>query len=363
MPSLLTLRPRAFPAIAAIVGALILSRPAATAPSSDPFGVFRSSVALQPDDRNALDRSEAVIVIPPAKGRDLTVFSAIALDPAGSSDRMARWLRHIERLRHNQVVLGTRRLSAVPDDADLDAITLDDHDLQDIAECRPGRCGVKLSIEEIQELHAAIGAAGGNWRDALQRTFRGIVRRRVAAYLAGGHTALADVVDHRLPRSPSMAFARLAAEPPLMDRRVSDALAGIAACPAAFLGPDRGFLYWSKERLGGKSVIAVTHVSFVRPDAGSPLESVVVAVQVFATHYFEATLSVTAVVKGTGTRRYLVHVYRSEVDILEGFWGGVARSIIARRLKREGPPVIESVRQRLATVEPPEDRAVSRPSR
>lgn len=360
-----TRRPRAALLVSTvIIGVLAMSRGSTAVASFDPFDLFRPAVLLRPADRSALDRAGTVIVVPPAKGRDLLVFSAIALDPASPRERTARWLRHIERLRHNQVVLGSRRLSPSADGSDLDAITLDDADLGDIEDCRPGRCGVKLTRQEIQELRGVIDAAGGDWRRAVQRSFRGIVRRRVEAYVAGGHAALADLVDQRLPRSPASAFARLAADAPLLDRRVSEALARVAECPAGFLGPERGFLYWSKERLGKKSVLAVTHVAFVEPDAGSPLEAVVIAVQVFATHYFDASLAVTAIVRdANGAKRYLVHVYRSEVDILDGFWGGLARSIIAGRLKRDGPAVLESVRHRLANAEPPEDHARTRPAR
>jgi hypothetical protein len=79
-------------------------------------------------------------------------------------------------------------------------------------------------------------------------------------------------------------------------------------------------------------------------------------VQVFATHYFDASLAITAIVRDPGTaQRYLVHLYRSELDILDGFWGGLARSVIAGRLKSDGPSVLKSVRHRLTNVAPPSE--------
>jgi hypothetical protein len=339
-----------------IVGTLIVLPVSARVASSDPFDVFRPAVLLQPADRQALDRSTAVIVVPPADGRDLVVFSAIALGASGEKDRALEWLRHIDRLRQNPVVLGGGRFSPVLDAADVEAMMLDRGDLEDIKQCRPGRCDVKLTRAEIEELRAVVDASGNAWRGAVQRRFREIALRRVSTYVAGGHAALANLVDHRVPRSPAAAFARLATHPPLLDRRVSDALARIAECPAAFLGPQRGFLYWSNERLGNKTVTAVTHVAFIEPDTGSPLEAVVIAVQVFATHYFDASLAITAIVRDPGTaQRYLVHLYRSELDILDGFWGGLARSVIAGRLKSDGPSVLKSVRHRLTNVAPPSE--------
>ena len=341
-----------------IAGAFIGLPLSAQSAPSDPFDLFRPAVLIEAADRRALDRSNAVILLPPAAGRELVIFSAIGLGPAGDRDRTLAWLRNIEQLRHNALILGGGRLSAKPDAADVAALTLDPRDFDDIRNCRPGQCGVKLTRSEIEELRAVIANAGSDWRGAVQRRFQAIALRRVSAYVAGGHAALADLVDHRQPRSPASAFAGLAAESPLLDRRVSASVRRIAECPAAFLGPQRGFLYWSKERLGSKSVVSVTHVAFIEPDAGSALESVVIAVQVFATHYFDASLAITAIVREPAApQRYLVHLYRSELDILDGFWGGVARSVIAGRVKSDGPGVLEAVRHRLTNTDPPPEPA------
>ena len=49
------------------------------------------------------------------------------------------------------------------------------------------------------------------------------------------------------------------------------------------------------------------------------------------------------------SRRYLVHIYRSEVD----FRGGLARSASASRIRKDGPAVLEAARYRLSAVDPP----------
>ena len=83
--------------------------------------------------------------------------------------------------------------------------------------------------------------------------------------------------------------------------------------------------YWSKENIGRKPVISVTHVSIIRGENRADLPEVLVAgKQVFATHYMNGALALTAVVGGRdGAPRYLVYLNRSRVDMLGGFLGWV----------------------------------------
>jgi len=114
------------------------------------------------------------------------------------------------------------------------------------------------------------------------------------------------------------------------------------------------FLYWSKERLGGKATITVTDVRIVRrDDAGSP-DVVVAGKQIFATHYVNASLGVTALVRGdSGHSNYLVYVNRSELDMLHGTFAGLVRWFMQRRLKAEAGEVLQGLRRRLESGEPP----------
>ena len=322
--------------------------------SADPFDIFRPAIELRPQERQALDRGTPLLTLPTAEGRQFAVFSAIGID-GDDPGRATAWLRQIEHLRKNRFVVATGRFATPIDVTDLGGISLDARDLSDIRNCRPGRCNVKLSASEILELQALIGASGTEWRAAVQRAFQVLVLRRVATYVNGGHAALEDYADHRVPRSPALAFRATAGHAAVLERVAPGLVAQVARCPAAFLGPGRGFIYWSQERLGDKTVISATHVVLVEPDAGSSVELLAVGIQIFATHYLDAALEITGVVRNADwSRRYLVHIYRCEVDLLDGFWGGLARSAIAARIKKDGPAMLEAARYRLGAVDPPD---------
>lgn len=113
-------------------------------------------------------------------------------------------------------------------------------------------------------------------------------------------------------------------------------------------------MYWSQEELGGRAVVSATHLSVLTGDGVSAPEALTAGVQIFATHYLDASLGVTAVVRDPAAARLLfVHVNRSEVDLLGGFWGGIARSIIEGRIKKDGPVILRAVKERIDGKEPP----------
>ena len=114
------------------------------------------------------------------------------------------------------------------------------------------------------------------------------------------------------------------------------------------------FLHWSKEALGGKPIITVTHVSIVRSaDPGVP-EALVAARQIFATHYMTGSLALTTITGGADrSPRYLMYLNRSRVDVLGGFFGGLVRRIMERRLRTEATDVVQGLRRRLEAGEPP----------
>ena len=86
------------------------------------------------------------------------------------------------------------------------------------------------------------------------------------------------------------------------------------------------FIYWSKEKFGLKPVISVTHASIYRnPGSGRTL---IASKQIYASHYFEASLGLTAVVGSLQQSEpcfYLLYLNRSRSDALHGGFSGLAR--------------------------------------
>jgi len=312
---------------------------AATAP--DPFAWLQPAVTIDGASRTRLDRGEAVVKVLPAADGEIGIFMAARLN--AEAEMLAGWVNAIARLKKSPYVLMVRRFSNPPGLDDLNGLTLDDGDLDAIRDCRPGNCALKLAGDDVAALRQAASAGGPRWKDAVQQEFKRVVLSRLAVYEAAGFVGVPPYADRRKLTDPRIAFDGLLAHSPYLH---VDSLAG---------DPPESFFYWSKEQYGaGKAVIAMTQVDIVRPRMPSPVRLAVISREIFATHYRNASLGLTAVTEDAAGQRYLVYVNRSQLDLLNGVFGGWKRALVEGKLKSESASVFNEVRRRLESGPPPE---------
>jgi hypothetical protein len=337
------------PALAVLVAG-VLNPPAAQPTTAVPFGFLSPWIRVSDLDRARLDRGEVLArTLPDADGQ-VGVFVATRLNAPPRS--LTRWTRAIADLKRSRFVLAIRRFSDPPAVSDLDALTLDASDLQDLGRCRPGDCDLKLSAPEIATLSAATSAGAGD--ATVQEAFRHVLLSRLHAYRTGRLADLAPLADDRHPRRLDEALSALVTASPYLSR-LPELASWLRDDPAARSHVET-FFYWSKDDLGGsKPVISLNRVGILEPRDGPDRPAVIVAgVQFFASHYIDAALGLTMVL--TDRERdaaYLVYVNRSRVDVVTGFFGGIARLVLERRLERQAPLIVRGLRERLEGGLPP----------
>ena len=95
----------------------------------------------------------------------------------------------------------------------------------------------------------------------------------------------------------------------------------------------------------------------MRGQGAAEPEALVAGKQIFATHYIDASLDLTAIVRGGADgRRFLAFYNRSEVDVLGGFFGGIVRMVARGRLREEAAEVLQGLRKRIDGGPPPDFR-------
>jgi hypothetical protein len=314
---------------------------------------FPIVLSLTAGDYIRLDAGEALVELLPAESKEVAVRAATRID--AHPQRLVQWTRCIEELSKGRYVSAIGRFSDPPRLGDLDALSLDDEDLTDVRRCRPGKCAVKLSDAEIARMREAIAAAGVEWKTAAQHTFRTIVLARAERYLAEGHTASVSYHDARKPVLLDSEFAAVASEVALAHPRLFPLTNFLSLYPQGNMPEVESFLYWSKESLGAKPIVSITHVAMIESRDERVREAIVAKKQVYASHYIHASLSFTAIsASPDGARRYLVYLNRSRSDVFDGIFGGFIRRTIARRLRAEAPQALQALRERLESVPPRE---------
>jgi hypothetical protein len=335
-----------------MLAALLALQVLAAASNADPFAFFQPSVVVDVDERRQLDRGKPIARVVPAKDLEVAIFAAVPVNISG--DRLVAWMRRIEELKRSAYVLAIGRFSDPPRIEDLDRLALDDDELSEILACRPGHCSLKLSAAEITELQRAAAAAGNGWRPAVQQAFRAAVLVRVKLYLADGHAALAPYVDGSTAVWPATRFASVLGHSVFLTERLPQFAQHLSRYPRTPTPAVESFVYWSKERLATKAIVSATHVNILRSEAPGLPDALVAGKEIFATHYVNASLGITAIMRGEpGGSNYLVYVNRSEVDVLGSMFGGLVRWFLQRRLKAEAASVLEGLRRRLESGEPP----------
>jgi hypothetical protein len=340
--------------VTAVVGAAGLMPPGGAHLESarDPFAFLAPSTVVSAEDRARLDRDEVLSRTLRAHDGQVAILVAARLD--ARPDALAAWTRAIAELKRSRFVLAVGRFSDPPRLADLEGLTLDPRDLEEVRDCRPGSCGLKLSAAEMEALTAAGRRAGDGWRAAAQREFRRLVLARVERYRAAGLSALPPPADGSGLRRPDGVLAGILDQSPYL-ATMPAVVRWLTQYPNADAGVE-SFFYWSKEHYGdGKPVISVTHVGMLRPDSSRRLPAILVAgKQILATHYIEGGVSVTMIVADDRTgARYLVYVNRTQVDLLRGFFGGMIRRVLEGRLERHAPQIMRGLRARLESGDPP----------
>jgi hypothetical protein len=316
----------------------------------DAFAFLEPSVTITAAERTQLDHSQPIARVLPAKDQEVAVVAAVPVNIDG--DRLVAWMRQIDALKKSAYVLAIGRFSASPRIEDLADLSLDDADLSEIRRCRPASCGLKLSAAEIVQLQSGATRACADWKSSVQQAFRRIVLDRVKQYLASGEVAAYD--DQQSEVLPAARFASLLDHSPYLVGRVPRFAEYLRRYPPAATADVESFVYWSKERLARKAVVTVTQVNIIR-SRESDLPAVLVAgKQIFSTHYFNASLGLTALMRGQpGGSNYLLYINRSELDMLHGTFAGALRWFLQRRLKGEAGDALRELRRRLESGQPP----------
>jgi hypothetical protein len=287
-------------------------------------------IGLKDKELADVRRGEAVVKVLPSVKQEVAVFGIILVN--ASADFFVERFRDIESYKKGTSVPVVKKFSDPPRIEDLDQLQIDKKDFDALKNCRVGNCDVKLSAEAIERLQREIDwkarDAVGRVNDLARASLLGYVKR----YLAGGNMALSIYNDKKEPKRLAEEFDEILKASPYVYDYEPEFYEYLRAYPAKRLDNVDDFIYWSKEKFGLKPVISLTHVTiYHKPDTGRTLIS---SKQIYASHYFEASLGLTAVIATSqiGTPSfYLLYLNRSRSDALHGGFSGLARSQVKSR--------------------------------
>jgi hypothetical protein len=292
----------------------------AAAPTQRPAQLTRfleQSIGLDTAQLAAVERGEPVAkVLQAADRRDVALFGIITVPR--SREAFARAARDFPAALRtpNRTQLGIFETPAT--EGDVATLTVTSRDAGEMKDCKPGDCVVKLPAAEMQQIRAQT-----NWSAPdLQAQLSAYARRRLVQYVnnyrARGDSAMVAYDDRgNLTVRSSEAFAAQLAESPFVYSNVPSLQQYLSAYPRGSLPGGSEIVYWSEDVLPRlRPILSVTHhVVYTPPEL--PTVTLVAAKQIYANHYFETAIDLTAAVE-RGSGIYLLVLRRFRFDNLPG---------------------------------------------
>jgi hypothetical protein len=243
-------------------------------------------------------------------------------------------IHDIAAFKKSAAVLQIGRFGAPASVQDLANLTLDEGDLDDLRHCRPGACGVQLPAEAIDRFRRDVPWGSPGAPDAATKIMRELLVDAVRRYRASGDSALMTYADDEQPVSLAAEFSAMIGSKPAFLQRFPELHRHLAQFPQRSDGIT-DIVYWSKEKIGPTPVIGITHLAIAPLQRQAPATFAVASKQIYATHYFDASLGVTVLLQdpGDASQSYLVYLNRSRVDVLKGFLSAVKRPIVRGRVR------------------------------
>ncbi|HYI14844.1 MAG TPA: hypothetical protein VEX37_05610 [Thermomicrobiales bacterium] len=293
---------------------------------------------------------EAMVDTVREPGIDLGVAGVVRT--TSDAERLFAWFREIELFQRGTYVPALARFSDPPHIGDLAALVLDETELDELKDCQPGHCDMKLAESEISQIRTRIDAAGRGWREAVQESVREILLERARRYIEKGLSGTPGYNDHHEPVVLTADFGKLLAGCRLDGLRAEEVAQQVSRFPTGSDPRNETFLFWSKDLLGeAKPIIGITAVSLL-PVGTTGEPPVALAVQIYASHYITSSLSVTAVIPASDHVRYLVYRRCTRADVFGGAFGGFIRRMVNKRVRAEGPAALDGLRRKLESGPP-----------
>jgi hypothetical protein len=308
---------------------------------------LRNRLAFTAYDMGELEHGQVVVKLPPTmEQREVAAFAIMPLRV--SADFYVNKLQDIVNFKKSDNVLQIGKFSNPPKLEDLANLSLDPADIESIRQCHINKCDLKMTENFIERFMADLDWTKPNYRERANALMRERLLEYVKGYLQGGNAQLAEYRDKAYPLRLNDEFRSLLQPAPYTYGYTPEFQSYLEAFPRSRPKDSQDFMYWSKEKFGLKPVISITHVIIYKRTGPGGTDVLIGSKGIYASHYFEASLGLTALVHGKDpAHSYLIYLNRSRADGLRGPLSGMKRALISTSLRDGARKNMEMVRQRL----------------
>ena len=321
-------------ALSTVAVVAILAVPGAT--GRDPARVFLTEAfGMSAADIGRIDGGHVVTRTLDVKNRrEVATLGIVRIrtTPAVYVER----LMDIAEFKRTEDIIQIGKFGSPPQPGDVASLTIEEADVMQLRECRIDDCGVRLPADDIERVQREIDWSAPEASRRAGDLVRQLLVQYVTRYRAGGAGAAMEYASTSPRLDVGREFAALVAADTTTWKYVPRLRRHLLEYPGAGEDSITDFVYWSKERVHRRLVVSLTHVAIAPAVEPSPMTHAIASKQIYATHYYDASLGLTLLVPdptAPAPATYVIYLNRSRIDLFDGLFGGVARRIVSGKAR------------------------------
>ena len=281
--------------------------------------------AFETRDFATLERDQTVVKLGPVSNKREVAVAGVASVRASSDEFLRTYLEGMTR-KNNAAILEIGSFAKEPALTDLQNLSIEARDIEDLKECVIGSCDIKLSAAMIERFRKEIDWQAPDYAINAGNLYKQMLLEYVRDYRARGEKALIAYNDKRDPIDLAAEQRGLNEAPSYINSVLNEQQSELRVVEDAIV--------WSKIKFGLKPVININHITVYRRDRDVGPQVLIASKQLYANHYFNAFIALTAfvTVPDAAQGSYLVYENRSRADGLEGPFGKIKRGVVEKKV-------------------------------
>ncbi|HZC34686.1 MAG TPA: hypothetical protein VE242_03685, partial [Chthoniobacterales bacterium] len=318
--------------------------------TAEPDNFFRTFVGLSDDQISAIRNGKAVAKILDSRIPDeVFVFGSIHI--TSTPERYLKLASDIDALRKLPGFLSIRKFSDPPELSDLRDFTLDEEDIKQLKNCKPGHCEIQLPTEAMEEFQEKVNWSAPDTPDQVNQTAQQMALQALLRYQQGGNGALGTYRDKNRPAAVAETFASLLSRSKALPVYLPELHRYLLDYPNAKADQIDSEFYWEKVNFGLKPTLRIVQTIVYHGTSPNEPAYAVAEKQLYASHYFETALDLSVCVRDTQHPNqagfYLITLKGSQQAGLTGLKGSIVRKVAVDKTRSSLERSLVSIKQKL----------------
>jgi hypothetical protein len=313
----------------------------------EPHKFYREVAGLNEEQIAAIRSGKAVAkVIESPTPDEVYVFGSVYVEATPES--YLKFASDIDALRKLPSYLAIQSFSDPPQLSDLEGFTLDEQDMKELKNCKPGHCQLQLPTEAMEDFQQSIDWSAPDVADRVNRRAQQLALQALQEYMQGGNTALGAYRDKKHPAAVAETFASLIGRFEALPVYLPELNEYLLDYPKAKSDNVQAGFYWEKVNFGLKPTFRMVQRIVYRGAIEKEPAYAVAEKQIYASHYFQTALDLAVCVKDAQRSGfYIITVKGSKQAGLTGLKGSIVRKVAVDKTRSSLERILVTIKHKL----------------